>query len=213
MLLASVHAPPGFAAWGACQTNLAEAWSSCERADWLLWIALQFPLTDARKRTLIAAVGAAMPVPEKRWWLRILRYAPSILEITSDWARGISLAEVENDSWSKWDDLTSALIFGFTIGVPVQFWIIFATSRPDIPITQRATQGLLWIILVVITPPFYLLYRRLRLWAHRRALAKFSYETDAENLFEALRVSVAGLSKSAAHLGAIYFRRRMPSPG
>jgi hypothetical protein len=85
--LRAVHACHESLVWALTQPDAATAWATCERADWLLWIAGRLASTDdARKLVVLAACACArtalgrVPVGEDR---------PRIcIETAEAWARG-----------------------------------------------------------------------------------------------------------------------------
>ena len=76
-------------AWARKQPTAAKAWASCERADWMLWIAgkMAGPLRHASRRPLVLAACACARTVLKhvpKTELRPLR----AIEMAEAWARG-----------------------------------------------------------------------------------------------------------------------------
>src|SRR5690348_14294157 len=53
-------APPDLKAWLQTQPSLDAAWATCDRADWLLWLARRRPSDDLQERRLVGATALAL---------------------------------------------------------------------------------------------------------------------------------------------------------
>lgn len=82
--LSTADAPHGFDVWARAQSSLRSAWESCDRADFLLWIAARLARDDAERRHVVAAGSflATKPSPISRWTALL----PSRGEVAGVWA-------------------------------------------------------------------------------------------------------------------------------
>lgn len=211
-LLARPDMPPELAAWARDQASLDQAWQECPRADWLLWIAAAPPATEARQRQLVGAASAALEITTSRrkWWRKLLHLSPWPQEVGQLWARGDAPKHVDVAS-HRWEDAKNGIVLTAAVVLPATPVVYYALAAHGG--LAWLTQPLLGLAALALIPTFQLLCQHLRRRALRRALERFTYASDGEALFTALRADVAGSATGPwRRLGAMMFRGQMKRP-
>ena len=81
-------APDGFREWARTQPSVDAAWAACERADWLVWLAVRRASGDDTRQTIIRAAANAISAGRRRWYQRLITslFDPD-WEVAALWAR------------------------------------------------------------------------------------------------------------------------------
>lgn len=81
-------APEGFRDWARTQSSMDAAWATCERPDWLIWIAARRATSDESRRTTIKAAANAIAAGPRPWGERLFMglFDPD-WEVAALWAR------------------------------------------------------------------------------------------------------------------------------
>lgn len=134
--------PPQLVTWARTQPDLATAWASCERLDWLIDLGDALPLDDTSRRALVSAVANV-----DSYEPTFLRLTPTRLRIAEAWAHRSDADSLDIVGTMRFEDyrngilvavplvITAMLILQYRVHVPPRFadWNVTVT-QPYLPI-------------------------------------------------------------------------------
>lgn len=177
-------APRDLADWAAGQPSLKSAWSACDRADWLFWLAAQIA-RDERERKHVAAAGAYVARRVR------IRRLPPLIPTNGDLAVLWGSSVPRADSIELLNPLVS-----FAFATPPALMMLAAAAA-----TLRSLGNLAWslalamsaIVWVAITAAI----QQWRVLSVRRRLGSFDWAKARSGVSSALAKRV--VTASAAH--------------
>ena len=196
LLGAIASAPPDIKAWLQTQASLASAWSTCERADWLFWLARRRATDERQRRNLVGAATVAI----------LMSDAPTVrsgeLLVADAWSR----TDLDDNDPTGYRATIIALCLAGAVGIAIESWLYF---RHDNPIRGPGRE-------IYSVPPFLALTVIIRLiarpWLKRRwasRVRRYSFERAEKNVFPLLAEAVERTGERRRAELARLFRERM----
>jgi len=186
--------------WARSQASLRDAWHSCDRADWLFWLAAQIA-RDERERKHVAVAGGYVA---RR--VRVRRLAPAIptdADVAVLWASSVPRA----DSIEVMSPIVS-----FVLAAPIAFVGLAASA-----IALRRLGNLVWPIactaFVLVWLPLALFIQRARVRGVVARLRSFDWDAARSGVSSALTKRVGAATVTQRQMLANELRAAIEEPG
>lgn len=189
-------APQELEAWLETQGSPEAAWTECERADWLFYLA-QPKITDhQQRRRLVAAVASALGVSEHPGATR------RQIALANAWAAN-SLRDRDPTGFAA---TIVSVTFAAAVGIAIDLWLWVRPNNPIRGMRREAYSMPVFLVLVVVGR---LVARPLLKRRWQAAVQGYTFERAESQLFPRLDEAVARSGKLRGKLMADVFRKRM----
>jgi hypothetical protein len=204
--------PVGLAEWAEKYPTLHEAWKSCPRSDWIVWMATQSHPDEARKKQIVleAASDATLKKDNlfgKLAWLFRAGYLD--IEVAETFVRGEIDSSQRPRNWVRNYALT------LVTAVPLALAIMLLT-----PLHNTWKQGgwysafnfWFWLIVVASYVPLTFVFQAIRSASLKRALATMTIDKAVAIAVRAACDSVATWDENRRKYNLPATLKRLPPP-
>jgi hypothetical protein len=189
-------APPDLKAWLQTQPSLDAAWATCDRADWLLWLARRRPSDDLQERRLVGATALAL----------LMAGASGISRRELDLANAWASQDFDDNDPTGFRATIVALVIAGAVGITLELWLYFRAENPIRSMRRELYSWPTFLVLFVIIRVFA---RPLLAKRHAAAARGYSFSRAEERLFPSLPDAVARADARKRIVLADLFRKRM----
>lgn len=189
-------APPELRGWLQTQPSLEQAWATCDRADWLFWLARRRPVDELQQRRLVGAAALAIRLSD----------APPVSSRELRRAIAWSSRDFSDPDPTGFRATILGLVIAGTIGIAVELWLVFRRENPIHGMRRELYSVPTFLVLAVL---IRLVARPMlaRRWASD--VRGYSFAQAEKAVFPSLGDAVARADREARASMADTFRKRM----
>ena len=193
-------APADFAQWAQSQPSLKAAWSACDRADWLFWLAAQIARDD-RERKYLAVAGAYVARRVRK--RRLAPLFPTDADVAVLWASSVPRADTI--------EVLSPIV-AFVAASPFAF-----AAMAGLVVALQALGNLVWPIamttFMIVWLSLTMLIQRVRIRRVRARLHSFDWAAARSGVSSALAQRARGATAAQRQALANELRAAIEEPG
>jgi hypothetical protein len=168
--------PPELVEWARTQPDLATAWTSCERVDWLIDLGATLPLDETSQRALVSA-AANLDLDDPTF----LRLTPCRRRIAEVWAHRSGAGAFDILGTMRYEDIKNGIVVALPLAITAMLLLQY-----DVHVS-RTTLGALRFASFAALPGAGIVWGFLRRRLSARALRNYRYERAAHDVFAPTR--------------------------
>lgn len=192
--------PAELAQWGQSCPTLKDAWNSCDRADWLFWLAAQIARDD-RERKYVAVAGAYVARRVRK--RRLAPLFPTDADVAVLWASSVPRADTI--------EVLSPIV-AFVVASPFAF-----AAMAGLVVALQALGNFVWPIamttFLIVWLSLTMLIQRLRVRRVRARLRSFDWVAARSGVSSALAQRVGAATAAQRQALANELRAAIEEPG
>jgi hypothetical protein len=169
---------PDLVTWARTQPDLATAWTTCERVDWLIDLGTALDLDDTSQRALVVAAVSVLRLEAEP---TLLRLRPVGYMIAEAWALRCDADALDLLNTRRFDDYRNATIAYVPIALTALLWMQYRTTWP---------RGIRQLIAVTAIGVIHVVARAwgiARVWLTKRAIRTYRFEQAERDVFRPAR--------------------------
>jgi hypothetical protein len=168
--------PPELVAWARTQPDLATAWGTCPRVEWLVDLGTTLDLDETSRRALVRA--CAEVVFDDATFLRL---TPSRNRIAGAWATHRNAASLDILGTLPFEDYKNGILVGLPIAVIVMLVLQYHFHVPD-----SVLRPIRYVALAAL-PGWGIIWGFARRRLTDRAIGRYRREQADKDVFEPVR--------------------------